>query len=122
MINASAWSLVYFLFLRTPLPAGWTIRSAELASLGARIIGGALACTTSPRLWPVALGAATGVILGGAEAVVSDISISYWQRVTSGLVVAPLPLYLWLSIVMSWVGVSLALGRWQFPPARAARP
>jgi len=78
-------------------------------------VGGALACMTSRRLWPVALGAATGIILGGAEAVVSDVSISYWRRVTGGLVMAPLPLYLWLCIIASWVGVSLALGRWRFP-------
>jgi hypothetical protein len=122
LVNACAWTLVYFLFLRTPLPAGWTVRSAEFACLAAGVMGGALGCLTSRRLWPVALGAATGIIFGGAEAVVSDVSMSYWQRVTSGLVIAPLPLYLWLSIVTSWLGVSLALGRWQFPLARMARP
>ncbi len=66
--NACAWILLYFLFLRTPLPAGWTMRSAEFACLAAGVMGGALACMTSRRLWPVALGAATGIILGGAEA------------------------------------------------------
>jgi hypothetical protein len=99
--------------LTTPLPALWTLHSAELACLVAGIIGGALACMVSRQLWPVALGAAVGIVLGGAEALVSDISISYWQRITSGLVLAPFPLYLWLCIVVSWMGVSLGLRKWQ---------
>jgi hypothetical protein len=115
IVNACAWTLLYFLFLRMPLPAGWTVRSASLACLAAGVMGGACACVTSRRLWPVALGAATGIILGGAEAVFSDVTISYWRRVTGGLVMAPLPLYLWLCIIASWVAVSLTLGRWQFP-------
>src|SRR5215468_5719796 len=90
IVNACAWTLLYFLFLRTPLPTGWTMRSAELGCLTVGVIGGALACMTSRRLWPVALGAAIGIVLGGAEAVVSDVSLSYWQRVTSGFVMAPL--------------------------------
>jgi len=114
ILNACVWTLLYFLFLRTPLPAGLSMRSAELALLAAGVVGGAIACIISRRLWPVALGAASGIILGGAEAVVSDISISYWQRVTDGFVMAPLPAYLWLCIIASWVGVSLALGRWEF--------
>jgi hypothetical protein len=122
IVNACAWTLVYFLFLRTPLPVGWTFRAAEFACLAAGVVGGALACMTSRRLGPVALGAGAGIILGGAEAVVSDVSISHWQRVTSGLVLAPLPLYLWLTIVASWVGVSLALRRWPVPQMAASTP
>lgn len=119
LVNASVWSLLYFLFLRTPLPDGWTIGSAKGACLAAGVIGGVLACLTSRRLWPVALGAAVGIILGGAEAVVSDTLISYWQQIVDAMIMAPFPLYLWLCIVASWIGVSLALGRWPLPRVRA---
>lgn len=113
IVNASFWTLLYFLFLRTPLPPGWSIRTAAIACLGAGVIGGAVACLTSRRLWPVALGAGIGIILGGAEAVVSDVTISYWRRLTGSLAIVPLPLYLWLSIIASWTAVSLALKRWE---------
>src|SRR5262245_46324046 len=73
IMNACAWTLYYFLFLRTPVPTGWTMLSAKLACLAGAALGGALACMTSRRLWPVALGSAVGLILGGAEAVVSDV-------------------------------------------------
>jgi hypothetical protein len=114
ILNTCVWTLAYFLFLRAPLPAGWSVRDAMHACLAFGCVGGVLGCATSRRLSPIAVGAAAGIILGGAEAAWSDISMSYWQRVTSGLVVAPFPLYLWFSIVGTWMLASIALGRWEF--------
>jgi hypothetical protein len=120
VVNACVWTILYLLFLRTPLPVGWSIRTAEVVCAGVGIVLGGLGCMTSRRLWPIAVGAAAGIVMGGAEAVVSDTSMSYWQRVCSGLVLAPFPLYLWLAIVGSWISVSVALHRWHVPQAVTA--
>jgi hypothetical protein len=114
IVSACIWAPAYFFFLRMPLPGGWTIRGATLACLAGGCVAGAAGCLVSRRLWPIAVGAAAAIILGGAEAVWSDVSMSYWERVRSGLVVAPLPLYLWLCIVSAWMVVSVTLGRWEF--------
>ena len=108
LLCASVWTLFYFLFLRTPLPPGWTIRRAEYVCIAVGAAGGALWRLISRRLWPVAIGAGAGIALGGAEANVSDTSISYWQRMSGGLVWAPLPLFLWMAILGGWAMASFA--------------
>jgi hypothetical protein len=109
LLCASVWTLFYFLFLRTPLPPGWTIRRAEYVCIAAGAAGGALCRLISRRLWPVALGAGAGIVLGGAEAYVSDTFISYWQRASGALVLAPLPLFLWMAILGGWTIASFAM-------------
>ena len=102
LLCASIWTLFYFLFLRTPLPRGWTIRRTECVWIVAGAAGGALCRLISRRLWPVGLGAGAGIAFGGAEAYVSDVYMSYWQRMSSGLVLAPFPLFLWTAILGGW--------------------
>jgi hypothetical protein len=111
MLSASVWTLLYFLFLRTPLPSGSHIRTVEIAGLLGGVLAGAVSRAFSRRVWPLALGAAIGIILGGSEAYVSDTAASFWQRAAGGLVMGRYALALWITIIGGWAVANVVVGR-----------
>ena len=113
IFSVSLWTLFYFFAMRTSLPAGWSVRRAELAILAVAAAGGALSRAVSRTISPVVFGAAAGVVLGGSEAYVSDVSVSFWQRVAGGLVNTPFTILLLVVIASAWTVAHVVLRRWR---------
>jgi hypothetical protein len=96
-----------------------TIREALLLGLMVGIIGGGLSRTISRRLWPVGVGSAIGIVVGGGEAYTSDVFLSFWQRVWDSLAtMGGYSFGLWLAIVVSWMAAERAVRRRQLPETR----
>lgn len=116
LLNACIWTLFYFLLLRTPMPTGWTVATVYKAGLLSSFVGGAMCRVTSARVWPLALGAAVGIVMGASEAYFSDVILSFWRRVEGGLdIPGRYPLRLWLTIVAGWTIAHVAVVMWRRP-------
>jgi hypothetical protein len=113
MVSVSFWTLFYFFALRLPVPTGWSIRRAESTMLILAAIGGALSRCISRKASPIVLGAAAGIVVGGSQAYVSDVSTSFWQRVAGGLVTTPFTVLLLVAIASGWALAHACVRRWR---------
>ena len=109
-ILALVTTYVYAEGVRFPVPDTWSLGMSVAVGLVISAVLGILARLWCRDPWVVVAGSTAGFIFGANRSCISDISLSWWQRVECGLML-PYAIAWWAFVVSGWALAHLTKAR-----------